>query len=89
MTIGEAVELYKKRLDDYERENGSRATLDFIISLHAGVEAGRIGFDDFLSWLDPKYIRKDALLELIKEESKFWDDGEMIFRSLIEKINSM
>jgi len=35
------------------------------------------------------YIRKDALLEIIKEESKFWDDGEMIFRSLVDKINSM
>jgi hypothetical protein len=36
-----------------------------------------------------EYIRKDALLELIKEESKFWDDGEMIFRGLIDKLNSM
>ena len=36
-----------------------------------------------------QYIRKDALIELIKEESKFWDDGEMIFRGLIEKLNSM
>lgn len=35
------------------------------------------------------YIRKDALIELIKEESKFWDDGEMIFRGLIDKLNSM
>ena len=35
------------------------------------------------------YIRKDALIELIKEESKFWDDGKMIFRGLIEKLNSM
>lgn len=38
---------------------------------------------------DVEYIRKDALLELIKEESKFWDDGEMIFRGLIDKLNSM
>ena len=38
---------------------------------------------------DIEYIRKDALLEIIKEESKFWDDGEMIFSSLIDKINSM
>lgn len=88
MTIGEAVEVLKKRLDDYERENGARATLDLMGSLLAKAEAG-IGFDDFLSWLDPKYIRKDALLELIKEESKFWDDGEMIFRELIDKIKSM
>ena len=36
-----------------------------------------------------EYIRKDALIELIKEESKFWDDGEMIFRGLIDKLNSM
>lgn len=36
-----------------------------------------------------EYIRKDALLELIKEESKFWNDGEMIFRGLIDKLNSM
>ncbi len=36
-----------------------------------------------------EYIRKDALIELIKEESKFWDDGKMIFRGLIEKLNSM
>lgn len=38
---------------------------------------------------EEEYIRKDALLEIIKEESKFWDDGEMIFRGLIDKINSM
>jgi len=38
---------------------------------------------------DTLYIRKDALIELIKEESKFWDDGEMIFRGLIDKLNSM
>ena len=38
---------------------------------------------------DVEYIRKDALIELIKEESKFWDDGEMIFRGLIDKLNSM
>ena len=38
---------------------------------------------------DECYIRKDALLEIIKEESKFWDDGEMIFRSLVDKIKSM
>lgn len=38
---------------------------------------------------EQEYIRKDALLELIKEESKFWDDGEMIFRGLIDKLNSM
>lgn len=38
---------------------------------------------------DTLYIRKDALMELIKEESKFWDDGEMIFRGLIDKLNSM
>lgn len=36
-----------------------------------------------------EYVRKDALLELIKEESSFWDDGEMIFRTLIDKINEM
>ena len=36
-----------------------------------------------------EYIRKDALIELIKEESKFCDDGEMIFRGLIDKLNSM
>jgi len=36
-----------------------------------------------------EYIRKDALLELIKGESSFWDDGEMIFRELINKLNSM
>ena len=36
-----------------------------------------------------EYIRRDTLLELIKEESKFWDDGEMIFRGLIDKINSL
>jgi hypothetical protein len=36
-----------------------------------------------------EYIRKDALLEIIKEESKFWDDGEMIFCGLIDKLNSM
>lgn len=36
-----------------------------------------------------EYICKDALIELIKEESKFWDDGEMIFRGLIDKLNSM
>ena len=36
-----------------------------------------------------EYIRKDALIELIKEESKFWDDGEMIFRGLIDKLNLM
>lgn len=34
-------------------------------------------------------LQKDALMELIKEESKFWDDGEMIFRGLIDKLNSM
>ena len=38
---------------------------------------------------DTIYIRKDTLIELIKEESKFWDDGEMIFRGLIDKLNSM
>ena len=36
-----------------------------------------------------EYIHKDTLIELIKEESKFWDDGEMIFRGLIDKLNSM
>ncbi len=36
-----------------------------------------------------EYIRKDALLELIKEESSFWDDGEMIFRALVDKLNEM
>lgn len=36
-----------------------------------------------------EYIRKDALLELIKDESNFWDDGEMIFRELIDKLNSI
>ena len=38
---------------------------------------------------DVCYIRKDALLELINEEAKFWDDGNMIFRELIDKINSL
>lgn len=38
---------------------------------------------------EQEYIRKDALLELIKDESKFWDDGEMIFRELIDKLNSL
>ena len=45
--------------------------------------------EDVVATIPHEYIRKDALLELIKEESLFWDDGEMIFRSLIEKINSM
>lgn len=60
------------------------------------------GIDTYLGddWFDSKdidqyvegwkeYIRKDTMIELIKEESKFWDDGEMIFRGLIEKLNSM
>ena len=45
--------------------------------------------EDVVATVPHEYIRKDALLEIIKEESSFWDDGEMIFRSLIEKINSM
>lgn len=45
--------------------------------------------EDVVATIPHEYIRKDALLELIKEESSFWDDGEIIFRSLIEKINSM
>lgn len=36
-----------------------------------------------------EYIRKNVLLELIKDESNFWDDGEMIFRELIDKLNSI
>lgn len=36
-----------------------------------------------------EYIRKDVLLELIKNESNSWDDGEMIFRELIDKLNSI
>lgn len=36
-----------------------------------------------------EYIRKDALLELIKDEAKFWDDGEMIFGQLLDKLNSV
>lgn len=36
-----------------------------------------------------EYISKDALLELIKDEAKFWDDGEMIFGQLLDKLNSM
>lgn len=43
----------------------------------------------FRDFENTEYIRKDALIELIKEESKFWDDGEMIFRGLIDKLNSM
>ena len=45
--------------------------------------------DDVVATIPHEYIRKDALLELIKEESRFWDDGEMIFRKLIDKLNSM
>lgn len=32
---------------------------------------------------------KNRLLELIEEESKFWDDGEMIFRRLKEELNKI
>lgn len=45
--------------------------------------------EDVVATIPHEYIRKDALLEIIKEESKFWDDGEMIFGSLVDKINSM
>lgn len=36
-----------------------------------------------------EFIRKEKILKLIEEESRFWDDGEMIFRELIDKINSL
>ena len=36
-----------------------------------------------------EYIRKDYLLELIEEEEKFWDDGEMIFRRLKKELNEI
>lgn len=32
---------------------------------------------------------KEYLLELIEEESKFWDDGEMIFCGLTKKLNEI
>ena len=38
---------------------------------------------------DVEYIRKDYLLELIEEEAKFWDDGEMIFRKLKNQLNEL
>lgn len=60
----------------------------FITEYNANVETGYFSRnkDDVFT---QEYIRKDALMELIKEESKFWDDGEMIFRGLIDKLNSM
>ena len=36
-----------------------------------------------------EYIRKETLMELIREEANFWDDGEMIFRELTDKINAL
>ena len=32
---------------------------------------------------------KERLLELIEEEEKFWDDGEMIFRRLKKELNEL
>lgn len=36
-----------------------------------------------------KFIRKDALVELIKDEAKFLGDGEMIFGQLLDKLNAL
>ena len=60
--------------------------------LYCGIQELDTGYVYALSFDnngEQEYINKDALLEIIKEESKFWDDGEMIFRALIEKINSL
>ena len=60
--------------------------------IYIGLEDVGSGYTWNLSILDTgieQYIHKDALLEIVKEESKFWDDGEMIFRGLIDKIKSM
>ena len=32
---------------------------------------------------------KERLLELIEEEEKFWDDGDMIFRRLKKELNEI
>lgn len=32
---------------------------------------------------------KNYLLELVEEEAKFWDDGEMIFRRLKNEIEAL
>lgn len=66
--------------EDYDRET------DFAMEI-IEKEHRQPTFSDAINY--GMRLQKDALLELIKEESKFWDDGEMIFRGLIDKLNSM
>ena len=36
-----------------------------------------------------EYIRKDLILEWCRDESKYWDNGDIMFREIIRKINML
>jgi len=80
MKEGEPLIKGKEALADAYADSRSNYPLDRWEALHDGYLQG---------YKDAEKDIKERILELIEEEEKFWDDGEMIFRKLKKELNEI